>query len=185
MAALKASNPSNIVTSMRHLFVIAAVSLLAALPAAAQSTAVGISLGIAQPAEDGFDVGFDQSVKELYFATEIEPDAFFKVKLGRLETENAPEGVVDPDGTIDYAAAVIEYRFDEIYGSTGLFLGGGYYKQEFGEFDEAEWGLHAGVNGIFPITRRLGFIGEIGYHWIQFEDKQSYYTATGGLNMRF
>lgn len=185
MAALKGSNPSNIVTSMRHLFIIVAVSLLAALPAAAQSSSVGFTLGIAQPAQDGFDVDFSQSAKEVYFATEIEPETFFKLKVGRLETEDAPAEVVDPDGTIDFVAALIEYRFHEVFGSTGLFLGGGYYKQEFGDFDEANWGLHAGVNGIFPITRRVGFIGELGYHWIQFEEKQSYYTASAGLNMRF
>ena len=34
---------------------------------------------------------------------------------------------------------------------------------------ETNYGLSAGVNGDFPITRRVGFIAEATYHWVKME----------------
>ena len=51
------------------------------------------------------------------------------------------------NGKIEYLDALVEYRFDEVFGSTSIFAGPGYYRQKFGSFGETDFGLSAGVSG--------------------------------------
>ncbi len=156
---------------------------------AAQGSAIGVQLGIVQSTnDDELDVEFDDTIVEAWIATELDSGTILKLKGGRFDTD---EGLLigapglEDEGTIEYAAAVIEYRFYEVFGSTALFAGPGVYRQKFGTFSETDWGATVGVNGLFPITRRLGFTAEVGYHWANFDSSRTFLTATGGLRVGF
>ncbi|HVT44947.1 MAG TPA: hypothetical protein VMT00_11195 [Thermoanaerobaculia bacterium] len=162
--------------------------LFAATPLFSQASSVGFLGGVAQPIDDGFDFDFDDSVRELFFATELQPETFFRIKLGKIDTSNVDElgeGTIAANGKVEYVQALIAYRFYEIFGSTSVFAGPSYYRQRFGEFEETDYGLSAGVTGMFPVTRRLAVLGELSYHWANFEERRRFLTATAGFQFGF
>ena len=145
---------------------------------------------------------FRNSVKEIYYSVAIEPDTRFKIKVGEIAAPISFEvasavpasgsgsaGTVRHNyakGTIQHADAIIDYRFTEPYGSTGLFAGIGLYRQTHaGEADESGYGFSGGVNGDFPITRRVGFVAEATYHRVFFNFKTAIVTVSGGLRFSF
>jgi hypothetical protein len=139
---------------------------------------------------------FRNSVKEIYYSVAIEPDTRFKIKVGEIDTpisfETRPAGATAnvrhnyAEGTIQHADAIVDYRFTEPYGSTGLFAGVGLYRQTHaGEADESGYGFSGGVNGDFPITRRIGFVAEATYHRVFFDFKTAIVTVSGGLRFSF
>jgi hypothetical protein len=126
----------------------------------------------------------------------MEEDTIFKIKLGRMNAKTAfqskdANGVpfvdpadVDPKGQIEYADAVIEYRFSEPFGSTGLFAGTGLYRQTGSNRSESDYGFVGGVNGLFPLNRSVGISVEAAYHWVHFYNPKPRY-ATIGVGLRF
>lgn len=144
---------------------------------------------------------FSNNSIELYWSMPIEPDLNLKFKGGRLETEIAiPHLGPDPakpgemkvfrrdvaDGEVHHLESVIEYEFDEPFGSSGLFAGLGYYRMSAsGEESRSTWGVNAGVNADFPITRRYGVVIEGSYHWTRSEFNPRYMTVGGGLRVSF
>jgi hypothetical protein len=176
-----------IVPRMKKSAILTLLLLLAAVPLAAQN-AVGFSIGGGQTWTDDFEFDFGDSVKEVYFETSLEQLTTLRLRIGRLESEIEQRDVPGPPipGDIDYVHALIGYRFYEVFGSTSLFAGPGFYRYKFGGQDASEWGIGLGVNGIFPVTRRLSLVAELGYHWINGDDFQNrLLTATGGLRIGF
>lgn len=174
---------------MKRLALMFFAALLFSATVEAQRSSFGVQLGIVQSIDDDeLDVEFDDTIVEAYIATELDSGTILKLKGGRFDTgEGLGFGApgLEDDGTIEYAAAVIEYRFYEVFGSTSLYAGPGVYRQEFGTFSETDWGGTVGVNGLFPISRRFGFTAEVGYHWANFESSRTFLTATGGLRVAF
>lgn len=187
MSELKRAHRFLIVPAMKRAMFIVLVAAAVAIPAAAQSSSIGFTLGVNSPADHGIDVDLGNEVKEVFIATEMEPGTDFKIKAGRFtsDTLTAAGAPGDNDGRVEYLDAVVEYEFGEVFGSTGLFAGGGYYRQRFGDYEETDYGFTAGVNGHFPITRRIGVLAELAYHWVNFEDERAFLTASGGLKVRF
>jgi hypothetical protein len=175
---------------MKRFLLSAAILLVSALPALAQRNAIGIQIGAGQMAKfSDIDLGeFDDEVKEIFVSTELEPGTILKLKAGQVETDDglrigAP-GITD-EGKIEYVDAVVEYRFWEVFGSTTLFAGGGAYRQRFGSFEETDFGATAGVNALFPMTRRTGILGELAYHWMNFENNRRMLVGSIGLRVGF
>jgi hypothetical protein len=136
----------------------------------------------------------------------MEEDTIFKIKLGRMNATTAfassakdkkgnnivDPANVDPNGQVEYADAVIEYRFSEPFGSTGLFAGAGLYRQSGRKqggtttLQESDYGFVGGVNGLFPITRNVGISAEAAYHWVHFYNPKPRYASIGvGLRFAF
>lgn len=197
---------------MKRAILLTALCLTAAVPMFAQSTEFGVLVGggrrfvdtgDAEAGREHLDNKFtlSNSALELYWAMELEEDTRLKFKVGRLETpvafEVADESTPDDDddvlrrdvmGEVQHASAVIEYRFDEFYGSTSLFGGLGFYRQS-GDDDEVDsessYGFQVGVNADFPLSRRYGIITEATYHWSRGPFSPRYLTLTGGLRIAF
>jgi hypothetical protein len=184
------------------------VLLLGALPALAQTSPneLGILFGgskrIASRADlpagttvedENFDL--DNSVMEVYYGLEMEPGTMLKFKVGRIQTPisvreplggGAFEQVIYDDGEVDHIDALIEYRFSEAFGSTALFAGAGYYRASAdGAESASDYGLSAGVNGDFPLTRAFGVKLEGAYHWTNLPYRPRYVTVTAGLRVAF
>lgn len=174
---------------MKRLPLIVLAVLLIPTTLEAQRSAFGVQLGVVQSTDDDeLEVEFDDTIAEVYISTELDSGTILKLKGGRFDTgEGLGIGApgLEDNGTVEYAAAIIEYRFYEVFGSTALFAGPGVYRQKFGTFSETDWGGTVGVSGLFPITRRLGFTAEVGYHFANFESSRTFLTATGGLRVAF
>lgn len=189
----------------RTLFLVALVAL-GAFPAAAQSNEFGVMAGGSMRFIDGApreedvtfadsNFSFSNSVFELYWAMQLDPETYIKVKGGRIETQIAvpyrPEGADedfrrDEDGEVQHAEVNVEYRFSETYGRTGLFAGVGFYHQSSpGSESSTNYGVNGGVNLDFPISRRYGVVLEGTYHWTNSRFQSRYMTATAGLRMAF
>ena len=205
-----------IVPAMKRGIFLFGILALSALPALAQSSEFGVLIGgskrdtgkadradgsgvATDPAQAGItNTGFKWSnrVKEVYYALEVEPQAWFKVKGGEIDGStsfqiNQPGGVqirhnYNTGGKVQYVEGIGEYRFSEPFGSTGLFLGAGLFRQQHpSESSESNYGFVAGVNGDFPITRRIGFVAEAAYHQIPFHYTGRYLSLAGGLRVRY
>ena len=152
------------------------------------------------------ELSLSNSAIDLYWAMELEEATRLKFKVGRMQTpvafeienpafdpENPQNGVPeffrrDVEGEVQHASAVIEYRFDEPYGSTSIFGGLGFYRQSSDDNaveSDTDYGFQFGLNADFPISRRYGVIAEATYHMSRGPFSPRYLTVTGGLRLAF
>ena len=190
---------------MKRTSLLLALIVLGALPAVAQTNEFGVMAGGSMRFVDGArhedDVvyadsifSFQNSAFEMYWAMQLEPEVYLKVKGGRIETQIAipyeVEGQTrlfrrDEEGEVQHAEINVEYRFSEPYGRTGLFAGLGFYHQSATDYSTTNYGANAGVNVDFPLSKRYGILIEGTYHWTNTDFQSRYMTATGGLRVSF
>ena len=191
---------------MKRTSLLLALIVLGALSASAQTTEFGVMAGGSMrfvdgaPKEDDVEFAdstfsFKNSVFEMYWAMQLEPEVYIKVKGGRIETQIAVpyevEGQTklhrrDEEGEVQHAELNVEYRFSEPYGRTGLFAGVGFYHQSTPNSDSStNYGVNGGVNADFPLSRRYGILLEGTYHWTNSRFQSRYMTATAGLRVSF
>lgn len=187
LTRLKAPDPTRIVTAMQRRSLTLSLLMLLTLPAlaVAQPFQFGILAGAAESMEDGFDLDFGDGVREIFFGARIDVDAMFNVKLGQVDTAIGPTGLPASDGRVEYVSGQVEYRFHEIWGSSAIFAGPGVYRGRADGLEETSFGLAGGVNTAFPINRRFAVLLELSYHWVNFEERYTFLTATGGLRVSF
>ncbi len=199
-------DPSLIVPAMRKTAFLLAISLISAVPLAAQTTTeFGVLFGgskrvikthEAVPGTELQDQGFkfSNSSIDLYYAMQIDPGAMFKVQVGRIDgpiaiREVAPDGTElrrDVDGEVQHAEGVVEYRFSEAFGSTGLFAGVGVYRHQASGFNSrTDYGFPIGLTSDFPLSRRYGLIVGATYHFTNADFRPRYFTLSGGLRLAF
>jgi len=204
-----------IVTAMRNTGFLLAFFLVSAAPAVAQTSEIGFLIGgskrLISRSDQAAGLGisdhfkFSNSDRELFYAVQLDPGTFFKIRAGQIEgplafqytTASGKARTDIPKGKVEHVDAVIDYRFSEPFGTTGLFAGVGLYRQsgtltdaaipaeQRGPTSETNYGALGGVNGDFPITKRTGFIAELTYHWINYNYKVRYLTLAGGLRFSF
>ena len=193
---------------MKRTSILLALIVLSALPAAAQTTEFGVMAGGSRRFVDGgtqeagvelaeSNFSLTNSVFELYWAMQLEPEVYIKVKGGRIETQIAVPYEVevegkpklhrrDEEGEVQHAELNVEYRFSEPYGRTGLFAGVGFYHQSAPDSDSStNYGVNGGVNVDFPLSRRYGVLLEGTYHWTNSRFQSRYMTATAGVRVSF
>jgi hypothetical protein len=180
------------VTAMKKTSILLALFVFSALPAAAQHNEFGFLFGESKAMKSGAGKGkFESGMRELYYGMELEPGTFFRVELGRMGVKTAlPNGAggfdVDENGTIEHADGVIEYRFSEAYGYTGLFAGAGLYRQKTNGREESDYGFQGGINALFPLNRTYAIAVEGAYHWINvYTPRPRYVTFGAGLRIAF
>ena len=174
-----------------------ALSLLVSAAASAQTSEFGLLIGGSKKLVSGGDnFTFGNSVREIYYGVQLEPGTVFRIKAGTI---NAPLSLQSSDGTtradidkgkIEHVEGLVDYRFSEAFGSTGIFAGAGLYRQSGnipseGQQTETNYGFSGGVNGEFPLSRRVAVMLEATYHWINYRYAGRYVTATGGLRFSF
>lgn len=171
---------------IRKLFIVLTLAVFA--PALlAQSNELGVLIGSIEPVNDELGVDTDMDVREIYFAKMIESGTWLKLKAGEadLSGESLDEGLAPESETdLRYVQLLVGYEFDEIFGTTYLFAGPGAYELERnGENSESEFGFVLGVGADFPLTRQLGIVAELTYHWVDFEAELR--TLNLGIGGRF
>lgn len=150
--------------------------------------------------------------REVFYAVQIEPATLFKIQAGQWTTDvgivqsgldhktKQPIGTgasaethLPTRGTIQHVDGIVDYRFSEPFGTTGLFAGLGLYRwQQSGSPDavhsvptSTNYGYVFGVNGEFPMTRRYAVMVEGAYHWINMDSPVRYVSVMGGLRIAF
>ena len=204
-----------IVTAMRNTAFLLAILIISATSAMAQTSEIGFLIGgskrLISHSDQAAGLGisdnfkFSNSDREVFYGVQIDPGTFFKVRAGQIEgpvafqytTAGGTARTDIPKGKVEHIDAVVDYRFSEPFGTTGLFAGAGLYRQsgtiadtavpaeQRGNQSETNYGLLGGVNSDFPITKRAGFIAELTYHWINYNFKVRYLTLSGGLRFSF
>lgn len=191
---------------MKRAVLAAAIALLA-LPLAAQTSPLsntmsqfGILFGGSkrmndikgtQGRSDVKDFSFGNSVKEIYIGTRLEPDTMFRIKAGTIDvpvlvTNAAGDGFDKVKGKIDHIDAIVDYKFSESFGTTGVFGGLGMYRATApGLADDTNAGLSVGINADLPLSSRYGIVVEGTYHYLHLNPRQRFITATGGLRISF
>ena len=198
-------NQSRIVPAMTRAAVFLAFSLIIAAPIAAQTTEFGVLFGGSKrvvrnaqtlAGEDLINKGFSfsNSAVDVYYAVQVDPGTMFKVQVGRIDTPVAfaiplaggGNGRRDVKGQVQHAEGIIEYRFSEPAGSTGLFAGVGMYRTTAsGESSTTDYGFPVGVTADFPITRTYAFIAAATYHFTNADFRPRYLTVSGGFRIGF
>ena len=204
-----------IVPRMTRIASTLAILMLAAVPTLAQTSEFGVLIGgskrLISRSDQAAGLGisdrfrFNNRVREVYYGVQLDPGTFFKIKAGQIDGPTAFQYSTGgrtartdvPKGTIEHIDGIIDYKFSEAFGSTGIFAGVGLYRQrgtitdsavpeeQRGVTTETKYGFQGGVNGDFPITRRAGFIAEVAYHWINYAYKVRWVTASGGFRLSF
>lgn len=192
-----------------------AFALLVSAPAFAQTSEFGVLIGgskrLISHSDQAAGLGisdkfkFNNSVREIYYAVVIDPGTRFKIKAGQITAPVAfqltgPNGNIRSDvakGKVEHIDGLIDYRFSESFGTTGLFAGIGLYRQsgtvsdvtvpvdQRGHQEETNYGFSGGVNGDFPLNRRSGIVVEATYHAINYHYRPRFITLTGGLRFTF
>jgi len=153
--------------------------------------------------------------RELFFAIPVEPSVLFKIQGGEWDTDVGivqsgfdKEGNRIPNeavklprkGKVRHVDGIIDYKFTEAFGTTGIFAGLGIYRWSAPPVPAGETAVEAaaheiptatnygytfGVNGEFPMTKRYAFMVEGAYHWINMPSPVRYVTLSGGLRVGF
>lgn len=193
---------------MKKTALLIAISVIAAVPAFGQSTEFGVLFGGSKRilarglaaggttlSSPGFS--FSNSAVDFFYSVEVDPGTMFKINVGRLEgpigfqeREVRGDKVVtvrrDVDGEVQHAEGLIEYRFSEPFGSTGLFAGIGVYRHGAEGFSsKTDYGFAGGLTGDFPLSRRYGVIVNATYHQTYHDFRPRYLTVSGGLRFGF
>lgn len=208
---MKNLETSRIVPAMKRTLFLVALLVASAAPAFAQSNEFGILIGGSRrfvdadefPEDDAFtesNFSLSNGSVELFWSIPIEPELNLRFKGGRIKSQiPIPSEVPDPanpgqtllnrtdvEGEVMHLETDVEYEFDEPFGSSGLFAGLGFYRLSAPDQDSrTTWGVHAGVNADFPITRRYGVLLEAAYHWTRAEFEPRYMSVSGGLRVSF
>ena len=198
--------PSRIVPAMRRTPFLLTITLVSALPVCAQTTEFGVLFGGSKrvinahnQAAAGTNLrnpgfSFSNSAVDVYYAVQVDPGTMFKVEAGRIDgpiaiRETAADGTAvrrDVNGQVQHVEGIIEYRFAEPFGSTGLFAGVGMYRHSASGFGSTtDYGFPIGITSDFPFTRRYGLIVAATYHLTNADFRPRYLTVSGGLRLAF
>jgi len=173
---------------MKPLIAALALTVLFSTTSSAQTLAGGVLFGGSKSMENGFDLDDAEIGSEIFVSMKIEYLTELTLKVGKVDMVNDQflgSDLAYPDGEVSYTNLLVAYRFHEVFGSTALFAGPGFYEQKFGAFKEDDYGFAAGVQGKFPITRRLAAIAEVSYHWAHFDQGREFLNAMGGFQFGF
>jgi hypothetical protein len=168
---------------------------LLALPRTASAEPYFLSLNLLAGVGGSLDgepsSGFGNPNFELGLLIPTDINTMVALRIGQtdLSKRSSFEGL--ENAKFQYVTIDGEYRFVENYYMSGLFIGLGAYKlggdlPGGGHDDETQIGLHVGVDGEFPITRRMAVVVQLAGHYVNFSDRaQMYANAQLGLAIHF
>jgi hypothetical protein len=171
-----------------------AAALLAAVPGAAAAqrlynfsvSALG-GIGGATDANPGGGIG--NPSYQLGFAVVTEPGTLVGLRLGTIDFGSNQVGNL-VDASLNYLTVAGEYRFQESYFDSGLYLGLGGYQLKGtrpggGSNDKTAIGLALGATGEFTLSRRLGVLIELSGHYSDLDEAKFFGMIHGGLIFHF
>jgi len=176
------------------LSILAAGLLALPRPASAEPYFLSLNLlaGVGGSLDGEPSSGFGNPNFELGLLVPTDINTLVALRIGQIDLSKRSTFEGLEDAKLQYVTIDGEYRFVENYYMSGLFIGLGAYKLGGdvvgggGHDDETQVGLHVGVDGEFPITRRMAVVVQVAGHYVNFSDRaQMYATAQLGLALHF
>ncbi|HVR98249.1 MAG TPA: hypothetical protein VMW27_16655 [Thermoanaerobaculia bacterium] len=133
--------------------------------------------------------GFGNTGGQVNLTMVTEPHTHVGFRIGRLTLDDEESFGTLSEAELTYITLAGEYRFQERYYESGVYLGLGGYRldgQRFGE-DEQDTSLGAvlGFTGEFKVNRWFGVVIELSGHYVDFDEAQVFGMAHGGLAVHF
>ena len=133
---------------------------------------------------------FDHSALQLGFGVLTDDLTWTTLRVGRLDLDDEEIASGRSSTEIEFATIAGEYRFRQAAYDFGIFVGVGGYRLDAdllvgGQEREEAVGITAGLAGDFDFSPRLSFIAEIDFHYVFFDETNSYGSALAGLAVHF
>lgn len=133
--------------------------------------------------------GFDNTGVQVNLTMITEPRTHVGFRIGRLGLDEQELFGSLSDAELTYITLAGEYRFQESFYESGVYLGLGGYRLEGVRFEEDErdtsLGVVLGLNGEFKVSRWLGLMVELSGHYVDFDEAQIFGMVHGGLAVHF
>jgi hypothetical protein len=167
-----------------------------ALPGAARAQelytyTVGVLGGVGgsydvDPGSDYGNHGF-----QVNFGLVTEPRTVLNLRVGRLSLDRKPLFGSLTDASLTYADIGGEYRFDETYYQSGVYIALGAYrlngKRAFdgSSRDQTAVGGAIGLTGEFPINSHFGILLELSGHYTTLSEAKLFAMGHAGVAFHF
>jgi hypothetical protein len=131
----------------------------------------------------------DNTGLQLNLGMVTEPRTHVQLRLGRLDLD-VEEGFGSlTDAELSYATVAGEYKWREVYYTSGVYLGLGAYQLEGagsrGDESDTAPGAVLGITGEFQLHRRVGLLLELSGHWVDFEEANVFAMGHAGIAIHF
>lgn len=130
------------------------------------------------------DGGLDNAGFLANFSWRTEPRTSVGVRIGSTDLSGDQVGTL-AGPTFRYATIVGEYRFNDLYYESGVFMGLGVYQLDDGVQSEEGVGLTLGVTGDFPINERFSVVVELAGHYADLDAASTHATVHAGVAYHF
>jgi hypothetical protein len=139
----------------------------------------------ASPGNDLGNTGFQVDLALL-----TEPRTLLGVRAGRLSLDRQDQFGSLHDASLSYATVGGEYRFQQSFYDSGIYMAlGGYRLNGKGgdgrDRSDTSVGLAVGVTGEFKVNRWLGVLVELSGHYAHLDDAQFFAMGHAGLAVHF
>ncbi len=118
------------------------------------------------------------------FSWRTQPRTLVGIRLGSTDVGGDQVGAL-ANPTLRYATVAGEYRFNELYYESGVFMGLGLYQLSGGGESEEGVGLTLGVTGEFPVNERFSVVLELSGHYADLDAASTHATLHAGLAYSF
>lgn len=134
--------------------------------------------------------GFSNPGFQLNLGMVTEPRTLVAFRLGKLNLDKEDLFGSLHAADLSYVTVGGEYRFQETYYDSGVYLGLGGYRlrgtrSDGSDTDKTSVGLTVGITGEFPINRWVGVLLEISGHYADLDEAQIFAMAHGGVAFHF
>ena len=130
------------------------------------------------------DSGLDHAGFLASFSWRTQPRTSVGVRVGSADLSGDQVGTM-ASPTFRYATIAGEYRFNDLYYESGVFMGLGVYQLGDGVESDEGVGLTLGVTGDFPINERFSVIVELVGHYADLDAASTHATVHAGVAYHF
>jgi hypothetical protein len=127
---------------------------------------------------------------QLNLAMVSEPHTLVGFRLGKLNLDKKDQFGTLHDAGLTYLTVAGEYRFQESYYDSGVYLGLGGYRlsgtrADGRSRDQTSVGLAVGITAEFPINRWFALLVEASGHYVDLDEANLFGMAHGGIAFHF
>ncbi|HTQ81508.1 MAG TPA: hypothetical protein VMM92_16030 [Thermoanaerobaculia bacterium] len=119
-----------------------------------------------------------------------EPKTVLGLRVGRLSLNDKPTFGSLTNADLTFADIAGEYRFDETYYQSGVYLGLGAYRlrgKRDGLFEREQTAVGGvlGLTGEFPLNSHFGIILDLAGHYTPLDEAKIFVTGNAGVAFHF
>ncbi len=130
------------------------------------------------------DGGLDHAGFLASLSWRTQPRTSVGVRVGSTDLSGDQIGTL-ASPTFRYATIAGEYRFNDLYYESGVFMGLGVYQLGDGIESDEGVGLTLGVTGDFPINERFSVVVELVGHYADLDASSTHATVHAGVAYHF